>query len=79
MAARNNPLINWLNMSFDTFNLLHRWFGRIVVLEAVAHTVAWGANTVHSKGWAAIWLAIQNSQFIMWGFVVSASTVLITR
>lgn len=40
MAGRNNPLIALLNVSFDNFNLVHRWFGRIVVAETVAHTLA---------------------------------------
>lgn len=44
MAGRNNPLIKLLNISFDTFNLAHRWFGRIMVAEAVAHTVAWAVE-----------------------------------
>ena len=39
MAGRNNPLINLLNISFDTFNLCHRWFGRIVVAEVLAHSI----------------------------------------
>lgn len=39
-AGRNNPLIPALRVSFDTFNLVHRWLGRIIVAEAVAHTVA---------------------------------------
>ena len=43
MASRNNPLIKWLGISFDTFNLLHRWFGRIVAMEAVCHTLAFMA------------------------------------
>lgn len=41
MAGRNNPLITLLRVPFDTWNLLHRWLGRIVVLEAIAHTFAW--------------------------------------
>ena len=41
MAGRNNPLIALLRVPFDTWNLLHRWLGRIVVLEALAHTFAW--------------------------------------
>lgn len=41
MAARNNPLIGLLNVSFDSFNLLHRWFGRIVVVQGLTHTVCW--------------------------------------
>jgi hypothetical protein len=71
MAARNNPLINWLNLSFDSFNLLHRWFGRIVILEALAHAFAWVAKTVHTKGWAAVAQSIQSSPLIMYGFIVS--------
>ena len=41
MAGRNNPLIALLRVPFDTWNLLHRWLGRIVVMEALAHTFAW--------------------------------------
>ncbi|KAI4181889.1 MAG: hypothetical protein L6R41_006341, partial [Letrouitia leprolyta] len=40
LAGRNNPLISLLNISFDNFNLVHRWFGRIVVLQAAAHSIA---------------------------------------
>jgi hypothetical protein len=39
LAGRNNPLIIALNMPFETFNLVHRLFGRIVAAEAVAHVV----------------------------------------
>lgn len=42
MAGRNNPLISLLRVPYDTFNILHRWLGRIVVLEALAHIFAWG-------------------------------------
>lgn len=70
MATRNNPLINWLNLSFDTFNLLHRWFGRIVVLQAVAHGVAWGVSKFQDGGWPAIQKGITLSPFMMWGFIV---------
>ena len=40
-AGRNNPLITLLRVPFDTFNLMHRWLARIVVLETIAHVVAW--------------------------------------
>ena len=46
MAGRNNPLIPWLGISFDTFNLMHRWFGRVVVVESVLHTAAYMACKV---------------------------------
>merc|ERR1712000_50164 len=37
LAGRNNPLIWMLHISFDTYNLLHRWMGRVVIIEAVIH------------------------------------------
>lgn len=73
MAARNNPLINWLNLSFDTFNLLHRWTGRIVVLEALTHAIAWATSAGSTGGWAAIQKAITADPMIMYGFIVSVT------
>ena len=69
LASRNNPLIKLLRVSFDTYNLLHRWIGRIVVLEAVAHTMAWGANQVmvHHGKWNSIGHQINASKFLQWG------------
>jgi hypothetical protein len=49
LAGRNNPIIKLTGISFDTMNLIHRWFGRIVVLEALAHTICWIANKVHTS------------------------------
>jgi len=73
LAGRNNPIIKLTGISFDTMNLVHRWFGRIVVLEALAHTICWIANKVHAKGWAAGWAVVQasitGSTFIMTGFI----------
>ncbi|KAF4123307.1 FAD-binding domain [Geosmithia morbida] len=64
-AGRNNPLIPLLGISFDTYNLLHRLFGRIVVLEALTHVLAFLAGT----GWDAAFAAIFQSMFLLWGFV----------
>ncbi|KAF1352980.1 hypothetical protein EJ07DRAFT_134853 [Lizonia empirigonia] len=49
LAGRNNPIIKLTGISFDTMNLIHRWFGRIVVLEALTHTICWIANKVQSS------------------------------
>jgi hypothetical protein len=38
-AGRNNILIWLTGSSFETFNVYHRWIGRIVVGEAVVHSV----------------------------------------
>ncbi|KAF3040704.1 hypothetical protein E8E12_006090 [Didymella heteroderae] len=69
LAGRNNPVIKLTGISFDTMNLIHRWFGRIVILEAIAHTVCWIANKVHTKGWGAVQASITGSEFIMTGFI----------
>lgn len=39
-AARNSPLIPLLGISFDTFNLFHRWVGRVIVVGAIIHMSA---------------------------------------
>jgi predicted ferric reductase len=49
LAGRNNPIIKLTGISFDTMNLIHRWFGRIVILEAIAHTVCWVALKVQTS------------------------------
>ncbi|EER26371.1 Ferric reductase like transmembrane component family protein [Coccidioides posadasii C735 delta SOWgp] len=48
MAARNNALIKLLGVSFDTWNLLHRWLGRIVAFESFIHVIAYMVKKVHT-------------------------------
>ncbi|KAK5991204.1 Ferric/cupric reductase transmembrane component 2-like protein [Cladobotryum mycophilum] len=69
LAGRNNPLIPMLQISFDTYNLLHRWMGRIVVSEVVIHTVAWAIPSVANKGWSGVAKSISHSLFIGSGSV----------
>lgn len=69
LAGRNNPLIPLLGISFDTYNLIHRWFGRIVILEAVAHTLAHFAKA--GSEWQASFQGMLQSGFLLWGFIVS--------
>lgn len=49
LAGRNNPIIRICAISFDTMNLIHRWFGRICILEAIAHTLAWMVPKVQTS------------------------------
>jgi hypothetical protein len=70
MAGRNNPLITLLGMSFDTFNLLHRWLGRIVTLEAVAHTLAFLVSSASRSGWDGAFQTVFRVPYMMWGFIV---------
>ncbi|KEY64322.1 hypothetical protein S7711_06366 [Stachybotrys chartarum IBT 7711] len=73
LAGRNNPLIPLLGISFDTYNLIHRWFGRIVALEAIVHTVAHWAR----GGWLpSIEGTFTNTSFL-WGFIATCAFCLL--
>lgn len=78
-AGRNNPLIALLKVSFDTYNLLHRWMGRIVIIESLVHTFAWLANSMAAKGSAGTAKSVNGSPFLQWGVVgtVAMSVLLI--
>ncbi|KAI0851813.1 FAD-binding domain-containing protein [Daldinia vernicosa] len=77
MASRNNPLIALLGMSFDTFNLMHRWFGRIVALEAVCHTFAFLAASAATGGWSAALNTTVTVPFLLYGFLATIAFVVI--
>ena len=77
LAGRNNPLIPLLRVSFDTFNLFHRWIGRIVIIEGVIHTCAWAANKAHVEGWDSINVAFRNDPFIQYGLLGTLAMVVI--
>ncbi|KAH9883637.1 putative FAD binding protein [Xylariomycetidae sp. FL2044] len=68
MAGRNNPLIGLLRVSFDTYNLLHRWMGRMAVLEALIHTIAWMYVQVSADGWHSVNEKILHEAFVASGF-----------
>lgn len=76
-AARNNPFISLLGISFDTFNLFHRWIGRIVVLESIAHTIAWFLNKYDALGWAGIRAGFTSDRFLQYGLLSVIAMVLI--
>ncbi|KAM0439553.1 hypothetical protein ACHAPT_000644 [Fusarium lateritium] len=76
-AGRNNPLIAILKISFDTYNLLHRWMGRIVVLEALIHTIAWAIVCVDDIGWEGVGHSIATNLFVGSGAVGTVAMVLI--
>lgn len=77
LAGRNNPMVWLMDISFDDFNLLHRWIGRIVVFEAVAHAAFWFAKKVQTLGMEkasiAIGKAMASSQFILSGTIAFAA------
>lgn len=78
LAGRNNPLITLLHISFDTYNLLHRWLGRMVVLAAVTHTAAWAVNAIDEQDFKhALW-RIRTTTFFKWGITGTAAMVFLS-
>ncbi|KAF7561904.1 hypothetical protein G7046_g2257 [Stylonectria norvegica] len=73
LAGRNNPLIPLLGISFDTYNLIHRWFGRIVIIESIAHTLAHLAK----GGWGPAFNSAIASPPLLWGFIATCAFVAI--
>ncbi|KAI0008613.1 ferric reductase like transmembrane component-domain-containing protein [Xylariaceae sp. FL0662B] len=77
LAGRNNPLIGMLKVSFDTYNLLHRWMGRVVVVEAAIHTIAWLYVQAAADGWDGVGQKLLHESFIASGFVGTLALLLI--
>ncbi|KAL9012147.1 MAG: hypothetical protein Q9173_003060 [Seirophora scorigena] len=80
-AGRNNAFIPLLRVSFDTFNILHRWIGRLVVVEAIVHTGAWMAvkhiaDTVEGKP-NGMMEALHGTPFLSWGTVSLVSMIFV--
>lgn len=76
-ALRNNPLIPLLQVSYDDFNLFHRWGGRIVIIESLIHTGAWMSNTQHAGGWKAVADALNKESSYSWGMVATVAFLFI--
>jgi Ferric reductase like transmembrane component len=70
LAARNNPLIWWTGISFDTYNLFHRWLGRFIALEVVAHVTAYLYKKVQADGWVGFKKRLETSWFVRSGTIV---------
>lgn len=71
-APRNNPFIWILSISYDTFNLFHRWAARLVILESIAHVAAFLYNTYQvtyqgESGWGSIKWVLGQSVSYRWG------------
>ena len=73
LASRNNPLISILHISFDTYNLIHRWLGRIVVFESIVHTVAWAVNACQETNFSDMMTRMRDTPFFWWGLIGTVS------
>lgn len=76
-AGRNNPLIPILQISFDTYNLFHRWIGRIVVIESIVHTGAWFYNRKAAEGWDGTFTSLFTDPFYTTGIVAAVAMLVI--
>ena len=71
MAGRNSFLIATLDLSYDTFNMIHRWFGRIVAAEALAHAVSFFLKDINfSGGWSGLAKALRSGGTPTTGLIV---------
>lgn len=75
LAGRNNPLIPLLRLSFDTYNILHRWLGRLIVLESVVHTLAWASNASNEQDFSQMLERVRSTPFFSWGLLGTVSMV----
>ncbi|KAI5850107.1 ferric reductase NAD binding domain-containing protein [Tricharina praecox] len=66
---RNNYVGKAVGVPFNTWNLYHRWAGRIVALESFAHMGAWTVNQVDHSNWAGVGVAIKGSLFFQMGLM----------
>lgn len=75
-GMRNNPLIPMLRVSYDTFNLLHRWCARVCVIESVVHTICYLANVIESIGYDGLKDNLATPSYA-WGMVGTCAFVLL--
>lgn len=76
MSTRNSPFIYWLDMSFQQFNLLHRWIGRVVIFETLIHTLAYVFSTAKIEGWNEVKRATTEDAMVTWGWLGTAAMVI---
>ncbi|KAF1954814.1 hypothetical protein CC80DRAFT_517393 [Byssothecium circinans] len=76
-ALRSNPLIPLLQVSYDDFNLFHRWAGRISILEAIIHTACWLHNTLAGGGAEAVAKGLRQEMSYGYGMVSTVAFVVI--
>ncbi|KAK4556716.1 hypothetical protein LTR86_006287 [Recurvomyces mirabilis] len=68
-ALRNNPLIPITRVSYDTFNLMHRWCARVAIFESIVHTVCWAVNAIAAGGMHQVHVSLATSTSYAWGMV----------
>lgn len=75
MASVKNPLIRLLNISYDSFNLLHRWFARIAIMQAAMHATCHICSVVQIGGWSSF--TKSTSDQMIWTGLVTLSVLIL--
>jgi predicted ferric reductase len=76
LATAKNPLIWLLDISYDTFNLMHRWFGRLSAVQAILHALCWLVGKVQSQGWDGVRSSLQHP-FIYNGLIAAVAMAIL--
>jgi len=79
-ALRNNPLIRILQTPYDTFNLFHRWTGRIFIAESITHTLAWVFVTLQGGKWEGVKMGLTQGTHGLsysWGMIATVALLFI--
>ncbi|KAG8534190.1 uncharacterized protein KY384_001034 [Bacidia gigantensis] len=83
LSGRNSPLIALTRIPFDTFNLIHRWFGHLVIVFVIAHaSVEFRkfhimAGQMHKSDLAVLNNFLQTERFLLFGFIAFLSVLVI--
>ncbi|KAE8450255.1 hypothetical protein EG329_006683 [Mollisiaceae sp. DMI_Dod_QoI] len=77
LAGRNNPLISLLQISFDTYNLIHRWMGRMVVIFSLVHTLCWAYVKYKATGFEGIFHQLGTDPFAICGMLSTVAMIVI--
>ena len=76
IATVSNPLILLLGIPFDSFNIIHRWLGRLTIAETIVHITCVWIGFVENGGIRGIRYAL-GVHFIRCGLAAGCAFILI--
>ena len=69
MSTIKNPFISMMDISYSSFNLIHRWLGRLLILQGIAHTLCYVIAKVIKDGWDGMRKSVQHES--IWAGLVA--------
>jgi hypothetical protein len=73
LASRNNILLWLTNWSHGTFIILHRWVGRVFIIQCIVHSIA----ELHLFRYRGRYPAEEKKPYWQWGIVATVAAVTI--